>query len=134
MFSSYFQSMGDIKKTHMDKLDGYDMKVASGGALTKSEQDLYDHSRGQLKQIVEIQDNMERGGQMRDPDTGQMVSSGLAGATPETQAAFQKMKELDAGNTDINSIRAEIANGQTYEKEHSPTMGDFAPGSRPTNP
>lgn len=140
MFGSYFQSMGDIKKAHLDKLQNFTAKKVAGGTLTADEAALEQHSRDQLKQIIEIQDSFESGGKYRDPDTGQIIDGGLAGAAAETRAAFSKMKSLDlepgsgSVNTFVNQARDEISKGQTYEAEHSPTHGDFSSGSRPFKP
>lgn len=95
MFSSYFQSMGDIKKHHIDKLEGFEAQRRGGATLSATEAANEQHSKEQLKQILEIQDQFSRGGRMQDPATGQMIDSGLAGASAETQAAFAKMVALD---------------------------------------
>ena len=140
MFGSYFQSMGDIKKTHLDKLDNFAAMRASGATLSADQLALEQHSKDQLKQIVEMEDTFTRGGKYRDPDTGQIVDSGLAGASAATQSAFNKMREIgvnpsaapgSTGNAHLDAIRAEIDAGQTYEATHSPDPGDFNPGSRP---
>jgi hypothetical protein len=139
MFSSYFQSMGDIKQAHLDR-------IASGRLSPRQEQ----RSRDQLKQIMEIEDAFVRGGSYRDPNTGQMIDGGLSGANAETQAAFLQMRLIGTSgpvaptagsgrtgagvgaltNPELIRIRGEIDSGQTYEAAHSPAPGDFSPGAR----
>jgi hypothetical protein len=145
MFGSYFQSMGDIKQTHLDKLNDFDAITNSGGTLTKDQLDLQEHSKDQLKQIMEIEDTFAAGGQYRDPTTGQVVESGLSGASAATRAAFVKMRSIGVppgtppgtrktGNAHLDQLRDEIDNGQTYEATHSPKPGDFGSKSRPFIP
>jgi hypothetical protein len=111
--------------------------------MNDQEQEAY----GKLKQIVETQDNFEYGGMMQDPDNpgGPPIRSGkgqLSNASAATQAAFGKLKAMDGDSTAgaltpsqrlIGRIRDEVKDGDTYEAKHSPTPGDFSPGSRAYN-
>lgn len=139
MLSSYFQSMGDIKKHHIDQLEHFDGLEQGGQQLTQDQLAAQAHSRGQLKQILEIQKAFDYSGQVPDPENpGQMLTrGGLSGASAETQAAFDKMKDLDKGigaapgpnaqhpqRAVVEQLNSEIERGQTYERENSPQHGN----------
>lgn len=134
MFASYFQSMGDIKKTHLDKLSEFDALEQAGTPLSADQQALKQHSRDQLKQILEIEDSFGKTQPYRDESGEVRIMGGLQGASAATVSAFEKMrmvgnsgsKEAPVLDGNLASIRSEIDAGQTYEATHSPTSGDFS--------
>jgi hypothetical protein len=140
--AGFHHAMADVKQGYLDQLQPY-IDRGGTGPMNDQEQEAY----GKLKQIVETQDNFEYGGMMQDPDNpgGPPIRSGkgqLSNASAATQAAFGKLKAMDGDSTAgaltpsqrlIGRIRDEVKDGDTYEAKHSPTPGDFSPGSRAYN-
>gem|GEM_PF-1809921 len=125
-FSSQFQSMGEVKREHLNRI----ARGMAAGATPEQQQEARE-SREQLKKILEIQGAWEHNAGMRDPETGEVIQ-GLSGASAGTKAAFDKMKavgtESDADRAVVASVQAEINSGQTWEATHS------AGGAPPPSP
>lgn len=136
MFSSYFQSMGDIKAGHLNRLEELNTIRAGGGPLSAAQEQQRQNSLDELKQIKEMENSFEYKGMIRDPETGEMKESGgLTGASAATIAAFEKMKALDntagpGAKASLDQINSELSYGQTWESDHSPDHGDFSNRNR----
>ncbi|HSX16751.1 MAG TPA: hypothetical protein VLH86_01480 [Patescibacteria group bacterium] len=138
MMSSYFDSMGKLKQGYLDRLSD---PTVTGDART--------NAKARLKQITEIEAAMES--QRINPDTGQ-YENGLVGASAGTMAAFNAMKQIGvtgvtpgtpaapgvpgtAATTnyepELQTIRSEIAAGQTHEKEREDILAPYPVGTLP---
>lgn len=130
--AEFHNAMSDTKAGYLKVLEGFEARGGTG-PMTQDEKYAYD----KVKQIREMERTWEFGGQVQDPNNpGQTIPTGkgqLSGASPATDAAFQRLKSVGENTTVLDRIDDDLDNDHTYEAEHSPAPGDFSPGSRATH-